>query len=217
MFAVPLLAVVLGTAQPLPEFPQQVGAVNDYGQTLGRADRERLDGLIGQLQGKGLSFVYLATWHDPFGDLATYAARVFSAWRLPPEAVLIVFLRDEARRWRVEARFGEKARLLVASAEWDEILTAARIEANRAQPAFAVTNLAERLLGLLVAGPKPPQASGRPWVWAYVMAGLIGIGGLVLAARLLLCPHCLRPLRRRPSFRGILWVCPRCRFTRAAR
>jgi len=160
--------------------------------------------------------VYLASWRDPLNNLPQYAASVFAAWRLPSDAVLAVFLRGEDRRWRVEARLGDKARARVASPAWEEILAEARIEANRAQPAVAVANLADRLLELLVSGPKASQQPRRSWTWAYVLLSILGAGGLFLLARVFLCPHCLRPLRQRASFRGtgILWTCPRCRFTR---
>lgn len=161
--------------------------------------------------------MYLATWRDPFADLSRYAVSVFSAWRLPKDALLVVFLRGDDRRWRVEARLGTAAALAVPQEEWAEILAEAQIEANRAQVAFAVTNLAERLLSLLSSERKPAKEARRSWAWAYVVVGLAGLGGLVLAVRTFLCPQCLWPLRRRASFRGILWVCPRCRFTRAAR
>ncbi|MFH1609287.1 MAG: hypothetical protein ABID40_01490 [Candidatus Bipolaricaulota bacterium] len=213
MFAVPLLAAVLAAAQqPLPE---QVGAINDYGQTLQRADRERLEGLVAALKGRGVSFVYLATWRDPFANLTTYTGAVFSAWRLPKDALLVVFLRGEDRRWRVEARFGERAAAAVPQTEWQKILAEAGIEANRAQPAQAVLNLGDRLLALLSSDRTPVPATERPWWWAYALAGLAGVAGLVLLVRSLLCPRCFRPLRRRASFRGIIRVCPRCRYTRA--
>jgi len=171
--------------------------------------------LVAELQGRRVAFVYLASWHDPFGDPARYARAVFSAWRLPPEGLLVVFLRGADRRWRVEAELGPSAARLIPSAEWAEILAQARIEANRIQPAGAATNLAERLLELLVSGPRPRASGRRSWTWAYVLLSVLALGAIVLLARLFLCPHCLRPLRRRPSFRGILWVCPRCRYTRA--
>ncbi|QAA77352.1 MAG: hypothetical protein BIP78_1588 [Candidatus Bipolaricaulis sibiricus] len=158
--------------------------------------------------------MYLASWHDPFSNPTVYASAVFSAWRLPADAVLVVFLRGEDRRWSVEARLGEKAAGRVAPPEWEGILAEARIEANRAHPALAIANLATRLLDLLISGPKERTERPRSWTWAYVVLSVAGGGVLFLAARTFLCPHCLRPLRRRASFRGILWTCPRCRFTR---
>ncbi len=195
------------------ELPLQVGPLNDYGQTLGRADRERLSELISLVQARGVSLVYLASWHDPFGNPSRYAQAVFSAWRLPPQALLVVFLRGEDRRWRVEAVLGAAAAAKVPPG-WEEVLAQARVEANRIQPAAAFGNLAERLHALLVAGPRAPPR--RSWVWLYALLGILGVGGLLLG-RAFLCPQCLRPLRRRPSFRGILWVCPRCRYTRTGR
>jgi hypothetical protein len=162
-----------------------------------------------------VSFVYLATWHDPFGNLTTYATRIFSAWRLPKDALLVVFLRDAARRWHVAARLGERAAALVASPEWEGILAEAGVEANRAQPAQAVGNLAEGLLALLLSDRVRVPTPRRSWGWAYALGALAGAAALVLALRSLLCPRCFRPLRRRPSFTGILRVCPRCRYTRA--
>jgi len=139
---------------------------------------------------------------------------VFTSWRLSPDAVLVVFLRGDDRRWSVGSRLGSKAASLIHSAEWEDLLADARVEANRAQPALAVSNLADRLLDLLVSGPKQTKESRRSWAWAYVGLALVGAGGLFVAARTLLCPQCWRPLRRRSSFGGILWTCPRCRFTR---
>lgn len=189
--------------------------MNDYGQTLSRLDRERLQALIAELQGHGVSFVYLASWHDPFGDPKRYARAVFSAWGLPPDGLLAVFLRGTDRRWRVEGELGPAAAAAVPPAEWAEILVQARIEANRLQPAGAVTNLAGRLLEILTSPPRSRSSPKRSWAWAYVLGAVLGLGALVFLGRVLLCPHCLRPLRRRPSFRGILRVCPRCRYTRA--
>lgn len=162
-----------------------------------------------------MSFVYLASWHDPFGDPARYARAVFAAWRLPSDGLLAVFLRGTDRRWRVEAELGPATAAVVPPAEWAEILAQARIEANRLQPAGAVTNLAVRLLELLSSAPRSRSSPRRSWAWAYALLAVLGMAALVLLARRFLCPHCLRPLRRRPSFRGILWVCPRCRYTRA--
>ncbi|MDD2912986.1 MAG: TPM domain-containing protein, partial [Candidatus Bipolaricaulis anaerobius] len=191
--------------------------INDYGQTLERADREQLEHLIGSLKERGVSLVYLASWHDPFGDIDLYARAIFSAWGLPTDALLVVFLRGEDRRWQVAARAGERVGPLLPQPEWEDLLAEARVTANRAQPAVAVENLATGLLSLLTTGRQEPQEGRRSWTWAYAVAGLIGIGALILAARAFLCPHCLRPLRRRPSLGGILWVCPRCRYTRASR
>lgn len=162
-----------------------------------------------------MSFVYLATWRDPFANLAEYANAVFSAWRLPRDALLVVFLRDAARRWQVEARFGEQAAAVVPQTEWQDILAEARVEANRAQPAQAVANLGDRLLALLASDRAQVPAARRSWWWAYTLAGIAGLAGLVLGLRFVLCPRCFRRLRRRRSFSGILRVCPRCRYTRA--
>ncbi len=162
-----------------------------------------------------MSLVYLATWRDPFGDLTTYTGAVFSAWRLAADALLVVFLRGEDRRWRVEARLGEQAARLIPWAEWEDILAEARTEVNRVQPAAAVINLAERLFDLLSSDRKPLKETRRSWGWAYAVAGLAGVIGLAVGVRLFLCPRCFRPLRRRASLRGILRVCPRCRYTRA--
>ncbi len=192
-----------------------MGQINDYGQTLVRTDRERLENLIASLQERGVSLVYLASWHNPFGDLAAYAGKVFSAWRLASDAILVVFLRGEDRRWQVGARAGGKAAALLPQPGWEEVLSEARVEANRAQPAVAIANLAERLLDLLAAERTAAPQKRRSWGWAYALLALGAAGGLVFAARIFLCPKCLRPLRRRSSFRGILWVCPRCRCTRA--
>jgi len=174
-----------------------------------------LENIIWTLKGRGVSFVYLATWHDPFANLTTYTSAVFSAWRLPQDALLVVFLRGEDRRWRVEARFGERAAAVVLQTEWQRVLAEARIEANRAQPAQAVVNLGDRLVALLSSERTSVPASRRSWWWAYALAGLAGVAGLALVLRSLLCPRCFRLLRRRASFRGILRVCPRCRYTRA--
>jgi hypothetical protein len=78
-----------------------------------------------------------------------------------------------------------------------------------------VANLAERLLALLSSDRVRAPTPHRSWGWAYVLSGLAGVGALVLVLRSVLCPRCFRPLRRRPSFTGILRVCPRCRYTRA--
>ena len=123
-------------------------------------DRERLESLIWTLREWGLSLVYLASWHDPLSNLPQYAAAVFSSWRLPPDAVLLVFMRGEDRRWRVEARLGEEVRARVASSEWEEILAEARIEANRAQPAgAAVARPAAKKLPKQAA---PASKGGKP-------------------------------------------------------
>lgn len=174
-----------------------------------------MENIIWTLKGRGVSLVYLATWHDPFANLTAYTSAVFSAWRLPQDAILVVFRRGEDRRWRVEARFGERAAAVVSQTEWQKILAEAGIEANRAQPAQAVLNLGDRLLALLASERIPAPATRRSWWWAYALAGLAGVAGLVLIVRYLLCPRCFRPLRRHASFRGIIRVCPRCRYTRA--
>ncbi|HEU68578.1 MAG TPA: hypothetical protein ENN53_05120 [Candidatus Acetothermia bacterium] len=162
-----------------------------------------------------MSLVYLASWHDPFGDLATYVGAIFSAWRLPADALLVVFLRDGDRRWQVAAQAGEGAASLLPYPEWEELLAGAKVTANRAQPAVAAANLAAGLLELLSSERAPAPEGRRSWGWAYALLGVAGAIGLLVAGRIFLCPRCLRPLRRRSSLRGILWVCPRCRYTRA--
>ncbi len=162
-----------------------------------------------------MSLVYLASWHDPFGDPATYAGAIFSAWGLPADALLVVFLRGEDQRWQVAAQAGAGVASLLSHPEWEELLAGARVTANRAQPAVAAVNLAAGLLELLSSERVPAPEGRRSWGWAYALLGVATAVGILVAGRIFLCPHCLRPLRRRSSFRGILWVCPRCRFTRA--
>lgn len=201
--------MALGLAQDLPK---QIGSINDYGQTLVRADRQRLEGLIASLKERGCSLVYLASWHDPFQNPGVYAREVFKAWRLPGEAVLLVFVRGEDRRWRVGAALGEKAQATIPAGGWKDLLAQAEVEVNRGQPALAALNLAQRLLHLLTTGRTATSFKG----WAYALAGAAGAAVVLLLGRAFLCPRCFRPLRRRPSFRGIIAVCPRCRWTRAA-
>ncbi len=211
LLALPVLAVALAFAQDLP---QRIGTINDYGQTLERADRERLAQLIDALQAQDVQLVYLASWYDPFGHPARYAQEVFRAWRLGPEAVLVVFLRGEDRRWHVAVQWGDRAYPRLSQASWNDLLSQAQLEANRARPAHAVLNFASRLLQAL---PQGAQVTRRSFPWPYVVGGLAGAMGLLMWIRSRLCPRCWWPLQRRPSWRGTIVVCPRCRWTRALR
>jgi len=212
LLAVLVLASAVGAAQ---ELPRRVGDINDYGQTLERSERERLATLIAQAKAKGVALVYLASWHDPFANPSTYVREVFRAWSLPPEAVLVVFLRGDNRRWKVVSWAGPTAQKLLPEQAWLGLLSEAETRANRGQPAHGVIALAEDLLELLTQGSgKPAQPSTRFPVLP-VLLGLAGVAGLFLLGRHLLCPHCFRPLERRRSYRGTIAVCPRCRWTRA--
>ncbi len=201
---------MVGSAQPY-SLPLQVGPINDYGQTLEAADRGRLLALVSALAERGLNLVYLASWHDPFGHPQRYAAEVFRAWNLREDHVLLVFLRGADRRWRVVLWAGSAVRL---PPHIEELRQRAETEANRTRPGYAAVRFVEALLSAL----EEPAAKRRGFAvsWVAVVAGLVGLAAVMLLARLL-CPHCLRPLRRLASVGGILWVCPRCRYTRAGR
>ncbi len=152
--------------------------------------------------------MYLASWHDPFGDPLRYAAEVFRAWGLGENQTLLVFLRGADRRWRVVVRAGPAVRL---PARTEELRQRAELEANRTRPGYAAVRF---LSGLLSALEEPPSRGGLVVPWKAILLGLAAGAGLLGVLRLF-CPRCFRPLRRVESVGGILWVCPRCRYTRA--
>lgn len=195
--------------------PLQIGPINDYGQTLEAKEREELASLIEAFASRGLSLVYLASWRDPFSDPQRYAQEVFRSWRLGPQSLLLVLLRGEDRHWRVALAAGAEAAGRIP--ELTGLLSQAEVEANRIRPSYAAIRFLEKLLAE-VDQPKVPPASQEsgtfPWWW--VVLGL-GLFFLVLFLSFMVCPRCLRPLRRVRSFGGILWICPRCRYTRVSR
>jgi len=196
-----------------PLLPRRLGSINDYGQTLERVHRESLASYVEELKGKGLSFFYLASWRDPFGDPWTYAREVFLHWGLPGDAVLVVFVL-EGGRWRVAGQLGVDAAFRIPEHEFVALLEEAEGVARRAPPAQAVLALAEGLVALAEGGWSGD--GGPKGAWPYAVAGGVGALVLFLLARRV-CPRCLRPLYRRPTVRGIIWVCPRCGYTRAPR
>lgn len=165
--------------------------------------------LLSALAERGLELVYLASWHDPFGDPQRYATEVFRAWNLRENQGLLVFLRGVDRRWRVVFRAGSTAPVPPAV---EELRKRAELEANRARPGYAAVRFVEALLSALQEPATKRTGFSLPWV--AILAGLGGLAALLLLSRLF-CPQCFRPLRRVASVGGILWVCPRCRYTRA--
>lgn len=199
---------MVGWAQPYT-LPLQTGPINDYGQTLEATDRGKLSALIQALAEHGLGLVYLASWHDPFGDPQRYAAEVFRAWGLGKNQALLVFLRGADRRWRVIIQAGPAAPL---PATVEALRQRAELEANRTRPGYAAVRFTSDLLSAL---QKPEPGRTRfSLPWPAILAGVVGLAALFFVFRLF-CPHCFRPLRRVASVGGILWVCPRCRYTRA--
>lgn len=163
------------------------------------------------LSSHGIELVYLASWRDPFGDPDTYARQVFSAWELGNGDVLIVFLR-EGGRWRVAGVVGPGVG--IDREGFRRALSSAESLVRHAPPAHAVLALVKDLLAM--AEGSGVKEEGHP-LWPYLVAGLAALVGGVWVARTRLCPRCLRPLRRERSWRGIIWVCPRCRYTRVPR
>jgi len=213
LLPLPLL-VALSLLARSAELPRPIGTINDYGQTLDRTQREEAAARAEQLKALGLALVYLASWHDPYDDPDRYASAVFDAWELGSDALLIVFLRDARRVWEVRARMGPDVHGRVSREELKELLVDAARAANRTSPGRALMGLMEDLQAR-VAGVAPPSRRSIS-IWPFVL-GAVGLLAAGIAWRAFLCPRCLRPLRRGRSLGRILWVCPRCRYTRAAR
>jgi len=198
----------LALAQAL--LPLQVGPINDYGQTLEAEDRGKLLGYIAALEAQNIQLVYLASWRDPFSDPKRYAAEVFRAWALSERTLLLVFVRDENRRWHVAIQTGSA---LALPEKVEELRKKAETEANRMRPGYAAVHFVSGLLAALSEAQKP-QAATKNFPWKPTLLGGVGLFLLFLFARRI-CPRCGRPLRRVRSVSGIIWVCPRCRYTRA--
>ncbi len=213
LLAVPLLVGTLIFGAVAADLPQAVGAVNDYGQTLDRGQRQRLSAAIDELGDAGVVLVYLASWSDPFGEPSYYARQIHAAWELGSHAALMVFVRDERGRWHVAGHIGDQARAVVGGERWEVLRARAESAVRTGPPGVAAVAWAEGLAERQAAGV---ERTGRG-AWAAWVAGAGGVVVLFLAGRRLLCPHCLRPLRKRRSWGGILWACPRCRYTRALR
>lgn len=213
LLAVPLLVSTLTLCAVAVELPLAVGAVNDYGQTLDRGQRQRLAAAIDKLRVAGVELVYLASWRDPFGDASYYARQVHLAWELGSNAALMVFVRDERGRWHVAGHIGDQARAIVGGDRWEALRVRAESAVRTGPPGVAAVAWAE---GLAERQDVGVRRTGTP-AWTAWVAGAGGIAVVLFAARRFLCPHCLRPLRKRRSWGGILWACPRCRYTRALR
>ncbi len=189
-----------------------MGPINDYGQTLEAGDRTQLGEYIARLAEEGIRFVYLATWRDPFFDPQRYAAEVFRAWALSDKHVLFVLIRGEDRRWHVALLCGSGVSL---PKKTQELLARAQLEANRTRPGYAALQFVGRFLSA-VKEEKAPGKNTPSFPWRYVLFGGLFLAALFWFSRRI-CPRCGRPLRRTESISGILWVCPRCRYTRAGR
>jgi len=188
-----------------------MGPINDYGQTLEANDRAKLSNLIASVEAEGVHLVYLASWRDPFGNPGRYAAEVFQAWKLSDKHLLLVFVRSEDRKWRVAIHSGAALSL---PREVEELRSKAEREANRIRPGSAALHFVSSLLSLVREGEARPKAAGS-FPWRYVLfAGLFVF--FVVFVGLRICPRCGRPLRRVRSVSGIIWVCPRCRYTRTS-
>ncbi len=213
LLPLPLL-VALSLLARSAELPRPVGTINDYGQTLDRTQREAAAAHAEQLKTLGITLVYLASWHDPYGDPDRYASAVFDAWGLGRDALLIVFLRDARYIWEVRARMGPDVHERVSRGELEELLSGAARTANRASPGRALDGLLEDLRARLTGVSAPSRRRTPVWPFALGAAAVLAAG---IAWRAFLCPRCIRPLRRGQSLGRIMWVCPRCRYTRAAR
>ena len=155
--------------------------------------------------------MYLASWRDPFGNPERYASEVFQAWKLSDQNLLLVFLRGEDRKWRVAIYSG---RALSLPQGVEELRNRAEQEANRARPGYAAVHFVSSLLSLIREGEARPKTT-RAFPWQYVLfASLFVLFAVFVGLRI--CPRCGRPLRRVRSVTGIIWVCPRCRYTRTS-
>jgi len=208
--------LAVGGASQGPLLPRRLGPINDYGQTLERAQREVLTSYITELKGLGLSLVYLASWRDPFGSPEVYAREVFRNWDLGGNAILIVLLKGDRGRWHVAGALGVDAASHIPEQEFSRLLERAEGEANRAPPAHAVLKLAEGILALAKGAGHAAADSGSTGVWPYVVGGVF-LCALLILLRSRLCPNCFHLLHRRSTSRGIILVCPRCGYTRAPR
>ncbi len=214
LLAVPLLVWALTSACFPGTLPLPVGSVNDYGQTLDRHRREEVLEAAELMQQKGLELVYLASWHDPFADPDLYARRVFSAWELGVDSVLIVLVRDERGRWHAAGHLGDGAARRFGPEQWEALRARAQSAANLGPPGAAAVSWAA---GLAASREAVETEAGGSAVWPSLAAGGIGLALLVVLARRVFCPRCLRPLRKSRSWGGIIWSCPRCRYARAPR
>ncbi len=214
LLAISLLVWGLTVPSLSETLPLPVGSVNDYGQTLDRHQRSEMQETVERLLERGVELVYLASWHDPFADPHLYARRVFSFWGLGPDSVLLVLLRDERGRWHAAGHPGEGAAARISYERWEALRARAQSAANLGSPGAAAISWATALAA-------PPEAAGGDTggspLWFALAVGAGGLTALVLLARRLFCPHCLRPLRKARSWGGIIWLCPRCRYTRAPR
>lgn len=135
---------------------------------------------------------------------------VFRAWNLSEKSLLVVFLRGEDRRWQVVLHFGAA---VSPPSELETLRAQAELEANRARPGYAAVRFTSNLLTALhEAKARVDKAKKVPW--KLILFGLAFLGALFLLLRWF-CPRCGRILRRVHSVSGIIWVCPRCRYTRA--
>ncbi len=92
------------------EVPQPAGRVNDFANVISPEYRDKLNGLIGELESKtsAESAVVTVTSIAPY-DEKTYARMLFDSWKPGKKGKdngVLILLAIKERRWRIETGYG---------------------------------------------------------------------------------------------------------------
>ncbi len=206
--------------------PRQMGAINDYAAVLGSA-REGLETHIETIRENfHVRIVILASIYDPFDNASLYAQKIWESWKLGPDTVLLVFVKEQTKgTWEFELRLGNDVRERFHTEHLERMRAGLKYHLERQRIKTALEESVNALHAMLEGsyGQPPPSVSGgRLFFWIWVLAGLLGLGGIALGVRALLRSHCPRCGTRMRSYntynrqgaRVVYRSCPRCGYSR---
>lgn len=206
--------------------PRQMGAINDYAAVLGSARTELEARLETIKENFNVRIVLLASIYDPFDNAALYAQKIWESWKLGDDTVLLVFVKEQTlNRWEFELRLGSALRERFLEEHLERMRAGLKYHLERKHIKTAIEESVRALQAMLEGsyGQPPPSVSGgRFFLWIWVLAGLVGLGGLAWGVRALLrsyCPRCGARLRSyntytRQGVRVAYRSCPRCGYSR---
>ncbi len=206
--------------------PRQMGAINDYAAVLGSARTELEARLETIKENFNVRIIILASIYDPFDNASLYAQKIWESWKLGNDTVLLVFVKEQTlNRWEFELRLGNALRERFLEEHLERMRAGLKYHVERQRIKTAMEESVNALQAMLEGsyGQPPPSVSGgRLFLWIWVIAGLLGLGGIALGVRAFLRSHCPRCGARMRSYntynrqgaRVAYRSCPRCGYSR---
>lgn len=205
--------------------PRPMGAINDYAAVLGGA-RAELEAQIETIREQfNVRLVILASIYDPFDDAALYTQKIWESWKLGDDTVLLVFVKEQTKGvWAFELRLGKNLRERLLPEHLERMRAGLAYHLERKRIKTAIEESVRALQAMLEGsyGQPPPQVSRGQPLWLWVMAGVLGLGGIALGVRAVVrsfCPRCGARMRSyhtysRQGLRVAYRSCPRCGYSR---